>query len=150
MLDRTTGRLVMLADQLLAAVESDDPIEDLIDDTVAFTEAQLEDFRRKLEAKKLLRLPSKAETKEFQLRERFCAELPEGDAKEEMLKVLRGQTGYRSFDGAVTRLHITEEWDKFRDTAFAIIAVAWLQRHEIPFSRDFAVSESRPELRQAG
>jgi hypothetical protein len=110
----------------------------------------LEDLRRKLKAKKLLRLPTKAETKEFQLRERFCAELPEGDAKEEMQKVLRGQTGYRSFDGAVARLHIAENWNQFRDTGFAVVAVAWLQRHEIPFVHDFAAPDTTPELRQAG
>jgi len=150
LLDQPTGRFVMLADQMLAAVEGDDPVEDLIDDTVAFTEAQLEDLRRKLRAKKLLLLPTKAETKEFQLRERFCAQLPEGDAKEEMRKVLRGQTGYRSFDSAVARLHIAEKWNHFRDTALATVAVAWLQRHEIPFVRDFAVPDSAPELRQAG
>ncbi len=150
LLDRSTGRFVMLADQFLAAVEGDDPVEDLIDDTVAFTEAQLEDLRRKLRAKKLLPLPTKVEMKEFQLRERFCAELPEGDAKQEMQKVLRGQTGYRSFDGAVTRLHITEQWNHFRDTGFATVAAAWLQRHEIPFVRDFAAPENAPDYRQAG
>ncbi len=149
LLDRPTGRFVMLADQLLVAVEGDDPVEDLIDDTVAFTPAQLEDLRRKLRAKKLLPLPTKAETKEFQLRERFCADLPQGDAKQEMQKVLCGQTGYRSFDGAVTRLHIAEQWNHFRDTGFATVAVAWLQRHEIPFVRDFEVPETQ-ELRQAG
>ena len=150
LLDRSTGRFVMLADQMLAAIEGDDPVEDLIDDTVAFTETQLEDLRRKLRTKKLLPLPTKAETKEFQLRERFCDELPEGDAKEEMQKVSRGQTGYRSFDSAVTRLHIAEKWNHFRDTSFATVAVAWLERHEIPFVRDFAVPQSAPELRQAG
>ena len=150
LLDKHTGRFVMLDDQMLAAVEGDDPVEDLIDDTVAFTEAQLEDLRRKLRAKKLLPLPTKAETKEFQLRERFCAELPAGDAKEEMQKVLRGQTGYRSFDGAVTRLHIAEQWNNFRDTGFATVAVAWLQRHEIPFVRDFAVPGNAAGFRQAG
>ena len=150
LLDRRTGRFVTLDNQLLAAVEGDDPVEDLIDDAVAFTEAELEDLRRKLRAKKLLPLPTKVETKEFQLRERFCAELPEGDAKEEMQKVLRGQTGYRSFDGAVTRLHIAEKWNIFRDAGFATVAVAWLQRHEIPFARDFAVPDNAPEFRQAG
>ncbi len=150
LLDQPTGRFVMLADQMLAAVEGDDPVEDLIDDTVAFTEAQLEDLRRKLRAKKLLPLPTKAETKEFQLRERFCAELPEGDAKEEMQKVLRGQTGYRSFDGAVARLHITEAWNSLRDDAFAVVAVAWLERHEIPYVGDFTVPDTASELRQAG
>jgi len=150
LLDRRTGRFVMLDNQLLAAVESDDPVEDLIDDTVAFTEPQLEELRRKLRAKKLLPLPTKTETKEFQLRERFCAELPEGDAKEEMQKVVRGQTGFRSFDGAVTRLRITEKWNQFRDTGFAAVAVAWLQRHEIPFVCDVTVPEHAAEFRQAG
>ncbi len=150
LLDVPTGRFVTLADQMLAAVKGDDPVEDLIDDTVAFTEAQLEDFRRKLGAKKLLPLPSKAETREFQLRERFCAELPEGDAKQEMQKVLCGQTGYRSFDAAVARLHIAKKWNHFRDAGFSPVAVAWLERHEIPFVRDFAVPETAEELRKAG
>ncbi len=67
-LDRTTGRFVTLPDQLLAALQGDDPVDELIDETIAFTEPQLEDLRRKLCAKKLLPLPTKAETKEFQLR----------------------------------------------------------------------------------
>ena len=95
-------------------------------------------------------MPTKAETKEFQLRERFCADLPEGEAKEEMQKVLRGQTGYRSFDGAVTRLHIADQWERFRDAGFSTVAVAWLQKHGIHFIHDVPVAEDPPALRQAG
>ncbi len=67
-----------------------------------------------------------------------------------MQKVLCGQTGYRSFDGAVTRLRLADQWERFRDAGFSTVAIAWLQRHEIPFARDFVMTESPPELRQAG
>lgn len=150
LLDRPSGKFVTLGDRMLAGLEGDEPIEDLMDDTIAFSETQLDDFRRKLRAKQLVPLPTKAETKEFQLRERFCAALPEGEAKEEMQKVLRGQTGYRSFDAAVARLHIAEQWERCRDAGFAPVAVEWLQLHEIRFVRDFAIQDETPQLRQAG
>ena len=150
LIDRPSGRFVTLGDQLLALLDGDDPVDELIDDTIAFTESQLEELRGKLRAKKLLPLPTKVDTREFQLRERFCGELPDGETKDEMQKVLRGQTGYRSFDGAVTRLHIADQWERFRDAGFSIVATEWLQRHEIPFTRDFVTTETPPALRQAG
>lgn len=150
LLDRSSGRFVKLADPMLAALEGNELIEDLVDDTVALSETQLEDLRRKLRAKQLLPLPTKAETREFQLRERFCAELPDGEAKEEMAKVMRGQTGYRSFAGAVTRLQIVDKWQHFRDAGFAPVVVEWCQRHSIPFVRDFVAQSDTPELRKAG
>lgn len=127
-LDRNTGRFVTLGDELLAELEGDEPLDEPLD----FTMAQLEELRRKLRAKTLLSLPTKAETREFLLRERFCGALPEGEAKEQMLKVLRGQTGYRSFEAAVARLQIAEQWQRYRDEGFATVAIAWLQRNRIP------------------
>ena len=126
-LDRSTGLYVTLGDELLAELESDEPLDEPID----FTMAQLEEFRRKLRAKTLLSLPTKADTREFQLRERFCGALPEGEAKEDMLKVLRGQTGYRSFEAAVARLQIAEQWQRYRDEGFATVAIAWLERNQL-------------------
>ena len=129
-LDRTSLRFVTLCDELLAELEGDEPIED---DPIDFTRAELEDLRRKLRSKALLQLPTKAETKEFLLRERFCEELPDGEIKEQMLKVLRAETGFRSFDGAVQRLGIAEQWQLRRDAEFATIAMGWLQKNGIPF-----------------
>ena len=126
-LDRSSGVFVTLGDELLADLESDEPLDEPID----FTMAQLEEFRRKLRARTLLSLPTKADTREFQLRERFCGALPEGEAREDMLKVLRGQTGYRSFEAAVARLQIAEQWQRYRDEGFATVAIAWLQRNQL-------------------
>ncbi len=130
---RASGAFVTLRDELLAILESNEPIEDVIDDDTPFSETQLEGLRKGLKTRTLLQLPTKAETKEFLLRERFCNELPEGEAKEQMLMVLRGQTGFRSFDGAVQRLGIDESWRRLRDAEFAKIAVAWAQKHGIEF-----------------
>ena len=130
---RASGAFVTLGDELLAILESDEPLEDVIDDDTPFSETQLVGLRKALKTRTLLQLPSKAETKEFLLRERFCHELPDGEAKEQMLKVLRGQTGFRSFDGAVQRLGIDESWRRLRDAELAKIAVAWLRKHGIDF-----------------
>jgi hypothetical protein len=133
--DRSTGGLVTLGDELAANLGADEPLDEALD----FSEAELEQLRRKLRAKLLLPLPTKAQTKEFQLQERFCAGLGEGPAQEQMLKVMRGQTGFRSFDGAVERLGIAEQWQQYRDTGFAGVAIAWLQRNKLPFDHDLNV-----------
>lgn len=129
-LDRGTGGFVTLGDELLAELESDEPLDEPLD----FTMAQLEEFRRKLRAGTLLSLPTKADTREFLLRERFCGALPKVEAREHMLKVLRGQTGYRSFEGAVARLQIAEQWQRYRDEGFATVAIAWLRRNRVPYA----------------
>lgn len=133
--DRSTGRLVTLGDELVANLGADEPLDEGLD----FSETELEDLRRKLRSRSLLPLPTKAETKEFQLQEHFCAGLPEGSAQDQMLKVMRGQTGFRSFDGAVERLGIAEQWQQYRDTGFARVAIVWLQRNELPFDHDLNV-----------
>ncbi len=145
-LDPTGNRFVTLGDQLLAVLEDDDPIDEAID----FSMEELLDLRHRLKSKTLLQLPTKAETNEFKFQERFCAGLPEGDAKEQMLKVLLGQTGFRSFDGAVKRLGIEEDWRRLRDTELARIAVAWLEKNGVSFDRDVRLAgEPDQELRRA-
>jgi len=144
-LDPAGNRLVTLGDQLLAVLEDDEPIDEAID----FSPEALEDLRSKLKSKRLLLLPTKVETNEFKLQERFCDELPDGEAKEQMLKVLLGQTGFRSFDGAVKRLGIEEAWLRLRDAEYAGIATAWLEKNGISFDQDVLPEESDQELRQA-
>lgn len=124
-LDRDTGRFVTLRDDLRADLEGNQPLDDELDSSGR----DLKALRHKLKSKVLVRLPTKAETKEFLLQERFCQELPEGEARHQMLKVLSGQTGFRSFDGAVKRLGLESQWHELRDAEFARIAEAWLERN---------------------
>ncbi|MHC4413705.1 MAG: hypothetical protein ACYS0G_00320 [Planctomycetota bacterium] len=145
-LDRTSNRLVTLSDEALAVLEGDESFDDPGD----LSHEELKDLRSKLTSRALLQLPTKADTNEFQLHERFCEELPEGEVKEQMLKVLLGQTGFRSFDGAVKRLGIAGDWQRLRDAEFAKTAIAWLERNGISFDRDVPIpDEPDQELRRA-
>jgi len=61
-----------------------------------------------------------------------------------------GHTGFRSFDGAVKRLDIEQEWHNVRDGEFATVAVEWLEKHELPFVLDVVPAEPpEQEFRQA-
>jgi hypothetical protein len=146
-LDPAGNRLVTLGDMLLAVLEGDEP---LLEESIDFSTEELDDLRSKLKSKTLLQLPTKAETNEFKLQECFCEGLPEGEAKDQMLKVMLGQTGFRSFDGAVKRLGLEEDWHRLRDAEFARIAIAWLEKNGIAFDHDLPVpGDSDQELRQA-
>jgi hypothetical protein len=145
-LDPTTNNIITLGDQMRSVLEHDDPLEE----TLGADQEMLLDLRNKLKAKSLIQLPTKAETNEFAIQERFCDGLPAGEAKEQMFKVLMGHTGFRSFDGAVKRLGIEAEWHVLRDAEFAAVALAWLEKNEIPFVLDVAPAEPpEQEFREA-
>ncbi len=127
--DRDTRRFVTLSDKVLGLVQGNEPLDDHGDSA----RMDLKDVRRKLKSKVLLPLPTKAETKEFLLQERFCEELQEGEARQQMQRVMRGEPGFRSFDGAVKRLGLVARWHERRDAEFGRIAAAWLDRNGIAY-----------------
>lgn len=142
-LDRTTGAFVTLEDDLRALLESADLTPEALEGFDQ-TPQQLMDMRRKLRSKAYLMLPTKLQTRPFELQDRFCQQLPEGEARAQMLKVLSGRAGFRSFDGAVKRLGLMDQWTALRDAEFAKVAVAWLTEHglecehDLPAARDAA------------
>ncbi len=46
---------------------------------------------------------------------------------------LHGAGAFRSFRSAVRRLRIEEEWFRFRQSAFEVIALGWFEAHGISF-----------------
>ena len=55
-----------------------------------------------------------------------------------------------AFDGAVKRLGIEEPWARLRDTEYAKIAVAWLEKNGISYERDIPMPDEPDQpLRQA-
>ncbi len=143
--DRRSGAFVTLGDQLRAAIESGEDIDDPID----FTTEQIAAIRQRMKTGEMIMLPTKAQTREFELQERFIHELPEDGTKENMLKVMRGQAGFRSFEGTVKRLGLEKRWRSFRDAAFAQIASDWCRKHGISVDADVSESDETRNLRRA-
>ena len=133
-LNRITGELITLTEDVRDALEDDDPSEDL----PATEQEQLTAFRSLLQSGELLELPSSFETQEYTIRERFCQSLPENKQREQLLSALDGPTAFRSFNELVKRHGLRDAWSGYRDRAFEEIAVAWLDKNKITYDRSIA------------
>ena len=130
-LDRVNGELVTLNEELRLAIE-----HGTADDTKGVFDAEKFDALKKMfQAGQLLELPTKYETREFSLREEFARQAESPDHGDELLKALRGESAFRSFDELVGRLGLTQVWAGYRDTAFEKIAVGWLEANGVAYAR---------------
>ncbi len=133
-LNRITGELTTLTEDVRDALENGDPSEDL----PAAEQERLTAFRCLLESGDLLELPSSFETQEYSIRERFSQSLPENEHRGQLLSALDGPTAFRSFNELVKRLGLRDAWSGYRDRAFEEIAVAWLESNKIAYDRSNA------------
>ncbi|MHC4107763.1 MAG: hypothetical protein ACYSTY_06745, partial [Planctomycetota bacterium] len=133
-LNRITGELVTLTEDVRDALENGEPSEDL----PAAEQERLTAFRCLLQSGELLELPSSFETQEYSIRQRFCQSLPENEQRQRLLSALDGPTAFRSFDKLVRKLGLRDAWSGYRDRAFEEIAVAWLESNQIAYDRSNA------------
>ncbi len=133
-LNRITGELISLTEDVRDALEDGEPSEDLS----AAEQERLTAFRCLLQSGELLELPSSFETQEYSIRERFSQSLPENKHREQLLSALDGPTAFRSFNELVKRHGLRDAWSGYRDRAFEEIAVAWLESNKIAYDRSNA------------
>lgn len=115
-LNRETGRLVTLTG-------NDDDDEDDVD------AAAIEDDRA------WLRLPDKFEMDEYDMIARFCRQVADDGAREELLRAIQGSGAFRRFQGLVRHLGHVDAWHAWRDECLADIAVRWLEENGIEYER---------------
>jgi len=133
-LHRTTGELITLTREELAAaeeIEEDDPLED-------FPEWERESIRKAAEvfsSPEFLQLPTKYDIHEYAIMEKFCFSVEDDELSEELLYQIRGSGAFRRFRDALHRYDLTDAWYEYRRTAFEEIAAAWLEENDIPYVR---------------
>ncbi len=126
-LNRTTGELVALSDEERRRIEDGFPAEMLPDHERALAEAA--------RSGNLLELPSRFEHQEYSIVERFCRSIREPAPRKQLLDAIGGRHAFHDFNERVVRLGLVERWLHFRDEAFEGIAVRWLEKHGITYSR---------------
>jgi len=84
------------------------------------------------ESDEFLPLPTSAEIEEWSMMEEFAQQRPE-PLSDELLDDLNGRGAFRMFRTIAKRARLEDEWDRFRDRAFASIARKWLDEHGISY-----------------
>jgi hypothetical protein len=148
-LDRTTGEYVTLSEELRAAIENHEELPE----SGEYDRPRLESIRAKLGSGQLVELPTPFEIGEYSLRERFIALVRSPEQREQLQRALREQSAFHSFEGAVRRLGIAQEWYRVRDGEFAHVALRWLARHGLDYDADVPgaqeIEDPVHELRRA-
>ena len=129
-LNPKTGEIVTVTDEDRRLVEDEDVDEENLSEWQRET---LPRVRAALESDDFLALPDKFEIHEWAIMERFAISQEREAGRDELLDAIHGAGAFRSFRSAVRRLHIEEEWVRFRQSAFERIALGWLEAHGISF-----------------
>ena len=129
-LDKRTGELVTLSDEMFSAAEEDSDINE-------YPEWQREliiKAKDVLESDDYLELPSKFDIHEYHIMEEFCCAINDGKIRNELLSKIRGSGAFRRFQDAICMYGIETEWLEYREKELKIIAIHWLKKNNIAYS----------------
>jgi hypothetical protein len=130
-LDRESGELYALGDEEANLVE--DGREDELPDWLCDEAPRI---REVLTSNRWLSLPTRFDVHECAIMDAFTRSLSDPDLADELRTAIRGRGAFRAFKDALHRRDVQQDWYRFRDSAIAEIAVAWLDEHGIVYARD--------------
>ena len=127
-LDRSTGRIETVSEDLLRAAEqsSDQALE-----LPAWQRPEWELAQRIVAVSYFEPLPTKFEVHEWAIMQDFAQSLTSEQVREELLHALHGAGAFRHFKSTVRRQGIECAWFAFRTEAFQQIARNWCHEQQI-------------------
>ena len=134
-LNTQTGELVTIRREEIAIVEDSDDLEDAIEAYPPWQQALIRKTKDVLDSADYLPLPSRFDLHEYAIMERFCYAIEDEEVSQDLLNRIRGSGAFRRFKDAIHRHGIAGEWYRFRQAALEETAVAWLEGHNIPYTR---------------
>lgn len=144
-LNKVTGKVVTLTDDVVAMAEMDAELEEELEDASGNLGSEnpdleveyFQEVRRVLASDPdYLQLPSRFEIHEYEIMERFCLSIPDGKVSDVLLRKIRGSGAFRRFKDTIYEYGIENDWFKFRDEAYKEIAIAWLESKSIVYVDD--------------
>ena len=131
-INRKTGEVVTLTDEMVALSEDPDKAEQAAE----WQKDLLPKAREVAASEDFIPLPGKFEIHEWSIMERFARSLADAAVSEELEAAVHGRGAFRRFKDIVHRIGIADEWYRFRDSALEEIAVEFLEAQGIAFQRE--------------
>jgi hypothetical protein len=131
-LDRETGELYAIGDEEARLVEDGAAATDLPD----WLHDELPRIREVLTGQRWLSLPTRFDIHEWAIMDEFAQASDDPGVRDELLTAIHGLGAFRAFRDAVHRRGLQESWYRYRASAVARIAMAWLDEHDIAYTRD--------------
>jgi len=131
-LDKRTGEVIVLTKEEMSAAEEDEDPEDYPD----WQQENILKAQEVLETDHYLELPTQFDIDEYKIMDDFCLSLKNRQIGDELHRLIKGSGAFGRFKGAIHSLGVADAWYAFRAAEFERIAVEWLEREGISYSRD--------------
>lgn len=135
-LHRPTGELFSLSEDMGLRAErdeGDDEEQDGSDGLPQWERELLIKSREVLESDDWIELPTQFDIHELRIMETFVDSVEHDDARNQLIRALRGKKAFRHFKDTVKRFGIEQRWYQYRTTAIEEIVAEWLDEHEIAY-----------------
>lgn len=131
-LDKRTGEVVLITDEVMSAAEEDDPLSEYPE----WQQEMIVQAREILSSDHFVALPNKFDINEWEIMREFCLSLENRDRGEELLSLIRGSGAFGRFKNAIFDYRIENDWYRFKQAELEKIALEWLDDQGIAFTRD--------------
>ncbi|MHC4121022.1 MAG: UPF0158 family protein [Planctomycetota bacterium] len=129
-LNKRTGEVVLVSEEMLRTVEDGDSIDDYSD----WEQEQITIAREIIgETGDYIELPSKFDIHEYSIMEDFCFSLDDSEMRDILLDLIKGRGAFGRFKHAIHAHGIEDQWYNYRDNAFKEIAIEWCRENGIEF-----------------
>jgi hypothetical protein len=110
-LDRETGEIVMINDEIM-------------------DRSECEELSEQLDEHGFYRLPSQFDIDDYRTMERFISTLS-GSAADKLSRAISGRGAFRRFKDMVIDLGLSDQWYKFLDDAHRSVAIRWCEEKDL-------------------
>ena len=131
-INRKTGELITITDEMFSLAEDPDEEEDALE----WEKELLPKVREVAASEDFIPLPSKFDIHEWSIMERFARSVADGDVRDELEAALHGRGAFGRFNDALHRRGMTDAWYRYRDAALEEIAIEFLEAHGIELRRE--------------
>jgi hypothetical protein len=134
-LDTKAGRVVIVDDNVIRAVEDAEP------DT---TPPELEDWQveqlpaaRAISAgdKRYLALPDKFEFHAYRQMERYIGTVADANMADQLWQAIKGKGAFRYFQDTARRLGLLNDWNRFLEAAMKRFMLDWAEANQVPVDK---------------
>ena len=127
---RSTGEFIMITDEYIHAAESEESLDgrpEWEQDAIRMTA----DVLAREDDGDYVPLPSQYDIHEYSIMERFCHSVTNPKIVNDLFRSITGRGAFRRFKDAICRHGVEEDWYRFKDEAYKVIAIEWFEENGI-------------------
>ena len=137
-LNRTTGEVIPMTDDLVSSAEDREPVED-------HPEWQHDDLRAAREIlnddPKYIALPGQFDIDEFRMMEDFASDVEDETVRGALFSALGGRGSFRRFKDRCMDHGVEKRWYAYRDAQYKALAEEWCRDNDVPYVDDLSSTE---------